>query len=222
MSWQAMMWAFKQQVNNSAERHTLIELANFADRKGRAWPSQENLARTSMLSRSTIQRALRALESARLIARDDREESPGRYSSVSYQLALEGVKLSSGQASLWRTDRASPRRLEASNPSVKSKRHHDAQSLGSDPEDQDPGARARADQDEIKISNQESESEFGPPKRSSCGHPQCSRTWRCRELEPLKNPITDILVHLTEKLSRPRRSVSADRAAPPKAIRSPP
>lgn len=70
MSVQALEWATKQQGLTRLEKTILKEIANrYNEARGRAWPSQNRMARDTGYSRSSINRALNGLEARGLIAR---------------------------------------------------------------------------------------------------------------------------------------------------------
>jgi hypothetical protein len=58
MSFQAMAWAVKQKVGNATGKAILLMLANYADEKGKCWPSQETLAEECECSVATVARWL--------------------------------------------------------------------------------------------------------------------------------------------------------------------
>jgi hypothetical protein len=81
MSIQAVGWAIGQPVGSSAQKLTLIAIANYADEKGEAWPSQQRLCRDTDLSESSIKRCLMALEQRGIISRTKRKRPDGSHAS---------------------------------------------------------------------------------------------------------------------------------------------
>ena len=70
MSVQALEWATKQPGLTRLEKTVLKEIANrYNEGRGRAWPSQNRMARDTGYSRSSINRALNDLEAKGLITR---------------------------------------------------------------------------------------------------------------------------------------------------------
>ena len=70
MSVQALEWATKQPGLTRLEKTVLKEIANrYNEGRGRAWPSQNRMARDTGYSRSSINRALNDLEAKGLIVR---------------------------------------------------------------------------------------------------------------------------------------------------------
>ena len=67
MSWQALDWASKQKTGNGTNKLVLISLANYADDANTCFPSFKTLVNITELSRSTIIRSLKDLESKGLI-----------------------------------------------------------------------------------------------------------------------------------------------------------
>lgn len=73
MSFQAMAWAIKQNVENATAKFVLIMIANYADENGRAYPSIGRLASDTSTSESTVQRALAWLEQNGRLRREKRD-----------------------------------------------------------------------------------------------------------------------------------------------------
>src|SRR5262249_38352716 len=63
MSIRAINWAFKQQVGKPSAKLVLVTLADHADADGKCWPSLRTIAARTELSRDTILRSVRLLES---------------------------------------------------------------------------------------------------------------------------------------------------------------
>lgn len=88
MSFEAMAWAIKQEVGNTTAKFVLLMVANYADEKGRAWPSQERLAEAIEGSRHTVMRALDFLEEAAFLTRIRRHREDGSRSTDVIHLDL--------------------------------------------------------------------------------------------------------------------------------------
>ena len=67
MSFQAMAWGVKQETNNPISKLLLLMICNYADEKGRAYPSQEHLAKLCQCSRMSIVRHIKELEKDKFI-----------------------------------------------------------------------------------------------------------------------------------------------------------
>ncbi len=89
MSVQAMSWAIEVGCPNSSAKLVLMCLANYADRKGYAYPGQKSLAKDSGLGVRTVQRTLDALVEAGLISKNHRQRDNGSRTSDEYFLNLK-------------------------------------------------------------------------------------------------------------------------------------
>ena len=70
MSVKALEWASKHPGLTRLEKTILKEIANrYNDQKGRAWPSQNRIARDTGYHRSSVNRGLKALEEKGLLVR---------------------------------------------------------------------------------------------------------------------------------------------------------
>lgn len=98
MSVQAITWALGVRVKSATHKAVLLVVANYADEDGRCWPSHATIAKQSECSVSTVQRALRDLEKAGLLRRDERRRRDGTFTSDILQLlaAQPSVKLTDG------------------------------------------------------------------------------------------------------------------------------
>lgn len=88
MSIEAVSWALRQTAGSPGTKTLLIALANYADAKGRAWPSQRHLAKILECSVRTIRTQLDRLEDSGFVERESRwRQDGGRHSDV-FTLAL--------------------------------------------------------------------------------------------------------------------------------------
>lgn len=67
MSIQALAWVFYQEVKPSQTKLVLIALANYCNDDGLAWPSVETICSVTSQNRKTVLKALKNLESMKLI-----------------------------------------------------------------------------------------------------------------------------------------------------------
>lgn len=81
MSIQAISWALSCDLPNAGQKLTLIAVCNFADEDGKAWPSQERLAKDTSQSERSVRAHLSALEKAGYISRKKRKKADGSYNS---------------------------------------------------------------------------------------------------------------------------------------------
>lgn len=77
MSISALNWALKASVENSSQKLVLILLANYADERGRSWPSQKTIAALACMSVRSVIRALAEIEEAGLIERKPTNRADG-------------------------------------------------------------------------------------------------------------------------------------------------
>src|SRR5262249_34741264 len=63
MSIPAINWVFKQQIGKPSAKLVLVTLADHADADGKCWPSLRTIAARTELSRDTVVRSIRLLES---------------------------------------------------------------------------------------------------------------------------------------------------------------
>lgn len=86
MSWRCAAWAMKQRTGSAAAKLTLLGLADFADRTGKAWPAQQTLADMTEQSLDSVQRHLQQLEQLGLISRVRKQRRGGQLQGFMYQL----------------------------------------------------------------------------------------------------------------------------------------
>lgn len=89
MSFQAMAWAAAQKLP-TRDKFVLIMMANYADEIGKCWPSLNRLSAETSMSRSTVQLAIKALETAGLLRVEQRSQD-GVSLPNHYFLNLTGV-----------------------------------------------------------------------------------------------------------------------------------
>lgn len=89
MSVQAISWALSVEAGSPSAKCTLLCIANYADDRGRCWPSQATIAKQSEQSVDTIQRRIKDLERAGLLSRVERPEQNGKAGGrYFYQLSM--------------------------------------------------------------------------------------------------------------------------------------
>jgi hypothetical protein len=88
MSWRAIAWAIKQKTGSPGCKLLLLALANHANEQGRCWPSQETLADCTELSRYSIARHSRELQSAGLLTMSQQPRAKGQWPTLEYQLNM--------------------------------------------------------------------------------------------------------------------------------------
>lgn len=76
MSVHAMSWAKRQRTGSATRKLVLLAIADYADDRGIAWPSQMTLAAETEMSDRSIRTALRDLERINLISRRARPVLP--------------------------------------------------------------------------------------------------------------------------------------------------
>src|SRR5262249_39642000 len=84
MSVRAIYWAFKQRVGRPSAKLVLVSLADHADADGKCWPSHRTTAARTELSRDTVIRSIRLLESEGLIRIVHRRDGRSPRSNVYY------------------------------------------------------------------------------------------------------------------------------------------
>jgi len=89
MSWQAIAWAIRQTTGAARSKLLLLALANYADKNGVCWPSQETLARDTEQSVDTVQRQLNVLEKLKHIQRERMPKRRGQWQGHRYKLPLQ-------------------------------------------------------------------------------------------------------------------------------------
>lgn len=143
MSWQATAWAAKQTTGAPSRKLLLLALANYADASGRAYPSQETLARDTEQSVDTVQRQTKQLVNLGLIRVEKRPGVKGQWAGRVYYLGLPKEDIPEPQNAAWPGgNHAAPRPVtmpqKARSPCRKAVRH--------EPIEQpiEPHARAKA------------------------------------------------------------------------------
>lgn len=74
---QILTWARKVTVGGQTKKSVFLLLADYADEKGRAWPSQETIAATLEMSERTVRSAIKELVDAGLLSRKPRWRPDG-------------------------------------------------------------------------------------------------------------------------------------------------
>jgi hypothetical protein len=97
MSWEAIAWAIRQPTGAARRKLLLLVLANYADKNGICWPSQETLARDSEQSVDTVQRQLDVLEEQKQIHRERMPKRRGQWQGHRYRLPLQNDLAPKGQ-----------------------------------------------------------------------------------------------------------------------------
>lgn len=97
MSYSAMAWARGIKTGSPTAKSVLLAIANYADEEGICWPSQDQLADDTELSRHSIMRAIDHLEELGLLSRERRHRKDGSRSSDLIMLDLSSTVLRSTQ-----------------------------------------------------------------------------------------------------------------------------
>ena len=85
MSIAALSWAKKQKTGSPTMKSVLVSVADYADERGIAWPSQKQLSLDTEMSTRSIMRALADLEELGFLKRKRRTRSDGtRASDIIY------------------------------------------------------------------------------------------------------------------------------------------
>lgn len=101
MSWQATAWAAKQPTGSPSRKLLLLALANYADPAGRAYPSQDTLARDTEQSVDTVQRQIKQLVHLGLIRVEKRPGQKGQWAGRVYFLSLPREDIPEPQNAAW-------------------------------------------------------------------------------------------------------------------------
>ncbi|MCD0417271.1 helix-turn-helix domain-containing protein [Rubrivivax sp. JA1024] len=104
MSWQATAWAAKQATGSPSRKLLLLALANYADPAGRAYPSQDTLARDTEQSVDTVQRQIKQLVNLGLIRVEKRPGHKGQWAGRVYFLSLPKEDIPEPQNAAWPGD----------------------------------------------------------------------------------------------------------------------
>ena len=97
MSWQATAWALKQRAG-SANKLTLVALANYADPSGVCWPTQETLAKDTEQSVDTVQRRIKKLVALGLVRVERRTPRRGQWAGRMYFLSMDASETTKPQS----------------------------------------------------------------------------------------------------------------------------
>jgi hypothetical protein len=87
VSYKATNWAYELELTGS-KKSVLVALADMADEAGTCFPGHDRIASMTGRSNSTVERALKALESVGVIERVKRHDARGWRTSDRYQLNL--------------------------------------------------------------------------------------------------------------------------------------
>lgn len=90
-----MAWARGIKTGSATVKAVLLAIANYADEEGICWPSQEQLADDTELSRHSVMRAIDHLEELGLLSRERRHRQDGSRSSDLIMLDLSRTQLRS-------------------------------------------------------------------------------------------------------------------------------
>ncbi len=88
MSVEAITWVLDQEAGSPGAKLVLMCLANYADKYGYCWPSQQLICEQSEQGERTVRRHIEALETQGLLKRDKRRQANGGFCSDSFQLNL--------------------------------------------------------------------------------------------------------------------------------------
>jgi DNA-binding transcriptional MocR family regulator len=88
MSFDAWKWVRAQAFTKPLHRYLALEIADYTDKHGKAWPSVETLAKRTLLSASTISRTLAQLEKLGILQQEKRRKNGHQTSNV-IRLAME-------------------------------------------------------------------------------------------------------------------------------------
>ena len=89
MSIEALNWAWSVPDVSPAQKLVLLALANYADERGKCWPSIRTVSNRTCLGRRTVTRALETLGRAGLIKSGQRSRDDGSQSSNTYNLPIK-------------------------------------------------------------------------------------------------------------------------------------
>jgi hypothetical protein len=118
MSIRAIDWAWKQRLGKASAKLVLAKLADYANDDGKCWPSLRTIGIYTELSRDTVLRAIRFLESKKLLTVIRRGNGRSALSNV-YQLNYRSQRLTDSaesSAELTQKDRGASRPLTAKSP----------------------------------------------------------------------------------------------------------
>ena len=86
MSFQAMAWAVKQDTKSPVSKLVLLMIANYADEKGEAYPSQDHLAKLCQCTRVSVNKHVKDLERGKYLS--IRKTKNGMFGYNTYTLNL--------------------------------------------------------------------------------------------------------------------------------------
>jgi|TARA_R110002050_G_scaffold220720_1_gene356540 hypothetical protein len=86
MSFQAMAWAVKQDTKSPVSKLVLLMIANYADEKGEAYPSQDHLAKLCQCTRVSVNKHVKDLERSKYLS--IRKTKNGMFGYNTYTLNL--------------------------------------------------------------------------------------------------------------------------------------
>ena len=86
MSFQAMAWAVKQNTKSPVSKLVLLMIANYADEKGEAYPSQDHLAKLCQCTRVSVNKHVKELERSKYLS--IRKTKNGMFGYNTYTLNL--------------------------------------------------------------------------------------------------------------------------------------
>jgi hypothetical protein len=90
MSFQAMAWAVKQDTKSPVSKLVLLMVANYADEKGEAYPSQDHLAKLCQCTRVSVNKHIKELERSNYLS--IRKTKNGMFGYNTYTLNIDYVK----------------------------------------------------------------------------------------------------------------------------------
>jgi hypothetical protein len=89
VSFRAILWALKQRPKKGADKHVLIELADYVSKDGNTcYPSQSTLAEAACVSEDSIGRSISRLKSEGLIRVERRKGADGKHMRSVYHLNI--------------------------------------------------------------------------------------------------------------------------------------
>jgi len=89
MSFQAMAWAVKQDTKSPVSKLVLLMVANYANEKGEAFPSQEHLAKLCQCTRVSVNKHIKDLEKNNFLS--IRKTKNGMFGYNTYTLNMGSV-----------------------------------------------------------------------------------------------------------------------------------
>ncbi len=89
MSFQAMAWAVKQDTKSPVSKLVLLMVANYADEKGEAYPSQDHLAKLCQCTRVSVNKHIKELERSNYLS--IRKTKNGMFGYNTYKLNMDIV-----------------------------------------------------------------------------------------------------------------------------------